>query len=93
MALAASRLTLLSDTGSCLYDKLARPIEALWKRSHSVRWIHHPTDLAPGDVCLLLSCGYLTSATQLALHRHNLVVHESALPKGKGVEPNDLADP
>jgi len=35
-------------------------------------------------VCLLLSCGRLLSAEQLALHRHNLVVHESALPQGQG---------
>lgn len=52
-----------------------------------MRWIHHPADLAPGDVCLLLSCGRLLSTEQLALHRHNLVVHESALPQGQGWSP------
>ncbi len=52
-----------------------------------MRWIHHPADLAPGDVCLLLSCGRLLSAEQLALHHHNLVVHESALPHGQGWSP------
>jgi methionyl-tRNA formyltransferase len=35
-------------------------------------------------VCLLLSSGRLLNADQLALHRHNLVVHESALPQGQG---------
>lgn len=43
--------------------------------------------VAAGDVCLLLSCGRLLSAEQLALHRHNLVVHESALPQGQGWSP------
>ena len=38
-------------------------------------------------MCLLLSCGRLLSAEQLALHRHNLVVHESALPQGQGWSP------
>lgn len=52
-----------------------------------MRWIHHPAELAPGDVCLLLSCGRLLSTEQLALHRHNLVVHESALPQGQGWSP------
>jgi len=52
-----------------------------------VRWIHNPAQLAPGHVCLLLSCGRLLSAEQLALHRHNLVVHESALPQGQGWSP------
>lgn len=38
-------------------------------------------------MCLLLSCGRLLSAEQLVLHRHNLVVHESALPQGQGWSP------
>ena len=49
-----------------------------------MRWIHNPAQLAPGDVCLLLSCSRLLSAEQLALHHHSLVVHESALPQGQG---------
>jgi len=52
-----------------------------------VRWIHDSAQLAPGDVCLLLNCGPLLSAEQLALHCHNLVVHESALPQGQGWSP------
>ena len=38
-------------------------------------------------MCLLLGCGRLLRAEQLALHRHNLVVHESALPQGQGWSP------
>jgi methionyl-tRNA formyltransferase len=38
---------------------------------------------AQDDVCLLLSYGRLLSAERLALHRHNLVMHESALPQGQ----------
>jgi UDP-2,4-diacetamido-2,4,6-trideoxy-beta-L-altropyranose hydrolase len=86
-ALASGRLTLLSDVGSWLNDYLPQLIEALWQRGHAVRWIHYPADLAPGDVCLLLSCGRLLSREQLALHRHNLVVHESTLPHGQGWSP------
>ena len=85
--MAPSRLTLLSDGSSWLNHYLPRLIKALWQRGHAVRWIHHPADLAPGDVCLLLSCGRLLSTEQLALHRHNLVVHESALPQGQGWSP------
>lgn len=62
-------------------------IAALWQRRHAVRWIHDPAQLDLGKVCLLLSCGRLLSAEQLALHRHNLVVHESALPQGQGWSP------
>jgi len=87
LALAPGRVTLLSDCGSWLNSALPELIAALWQRGHAVRWIHDPAQLAQGDVCLLLSCGRLLSAEQLALHRHNLVVHESALPQGQGWSP------
>jgi UDP-2,4-diacetamido-2,4,6-trideoxy-beta-L-altropyranose hydrolase len=87
LALAPSRITLLSDDGSWLNQHLPHLIAALWRRGHAVRWIHQPAKLAPGDVCLLLSCGRLLSTEQLSFHRHNLVVHESALPHGQGWSP------
>jgi len=87
LALPPGRITLLSDRGSWLNRYLPELIQALWQRGHAVRWFHHPAQLAAGDVCLLLSCGRLLSAEQLALHRHNLVVHESALPQGQGWSP------
>ena len=87
MALAPSCLTLLSDASSWLNDDLPGLIEAIWARGHAVRWVHHPAHLAAGDVCLLLSCGHLLSPKQLALHCHNLVEHESALPQGQGWGP------
>ena len=40
-----------------------------------------------GDVCFLLSYGRIVSEEWLDLHRHNLVVHASALPQGKGWSP------
>jgi methionyl-tRNA formyltransferase len=77
----------LSDGVSWLNAALPDLIAALWRGGHAVRWIHDPAQLAPGDVCLLLSCSRLLRAEQLALHRHNLVVHESALPQGQGWSP------
>ena len=81
------RIPLLSDRGSWLNRYLPELIQALWQRGHVVRWIHNFAQLAVGDVCLFLSCGRLISAEQLALHRHNLVVHASDLPKGQGWSP------
>ena len=87
LALATSRITLLSDPDSWLNAFLPSLICALWQRGHTVRWIHNPSSLSPGDVCLLLSCGRILSSQQLALHKHNLVVHASALPQGQGWSP------
>lgn len=87
LALSPARITLLSDRGSWLNPYLSDLIQAFWYRGHAVRWIHDPAELAAGDVCFMLSCGRLISPEQLALHRHNLVVHASDLPKGQGWSP------
>ena len=87
LALAPGRITILSDRGSWINAFLPGLIGSLWQRGHAVRWIHTPSALFQGDVCLMLSCGRLLSSEQLALHRHNLVVHASALPQGQGWSP------
>ena len=87
LALLPGHITLLSDPGTWLNRYLPELIDALWQRGHAVRWIHHPAQLVAGDVCFMLSCGRLISPEQLALHRHNLVVHASDLPKGQGWSP------
>ncbi len=86
-ALKPSRITLISDSGSWINPFLPKLIIALWQRGHAVRWIHKPSQLLPGDICLLLSCGQLLGSEHLRMHRHNLVVHESDLPHGKGWSP------
>jgi methionyl-tRNA formyltransferase len=43
--------------------------------------------LRPADVCFVLSFSALLPEAALALHRHNLVVHASALPQGRGWSP------
>ena len=53
----------------------------------SLHWVHDHQQLVPGDVCFLLSYGRIVSDEWLAIHRHNLVVHASALPQGKGWSP------
>lgn len=86
LALEPSRKTLLSDAGSWLNQHLLNLIAALW-RGPFFALDPSPAQLAQGDVCLLLSCGRLLTTEQLSLHRHNLVVHESALPHGQGWSP------
>ena len=54
---------------------------------HYVRWVHDPTALASGDLAFFLGCGQIVPRERLALHEHNLVVHESKLPQGRGWSP------
>ena len=86
-ALKSANITILSDRDSWVNKFMPELIECLWLRDHSVRWIHDPKQLVVGDVALLLSCGSLISGKDLDLNRHNLVVHASDLPRGKGWSP------
>ena len=54
---------------------------------HSIRWIHETTDLHTGDICLILGFEKILKTNHLAFHVHNIVVHASDLPKGRGMSP------
>jgi spore coat polysaccharide biosynthesis predicted glycosyltransferase SpsG len=84
---AALSIGILSDRTSWMHE----PIETLmlgWLRDgHRVLWVHDHVDLRPGDVCFYLSYGRPVPAEARARFRHNLVVHASALPQGRGWSP------
>jgi UDP-2,4-diacetamido-2,4,6-trideoxy-beta-L-altropyranose hydrolase len=86
-AIGESRFTLLSSKESWLNDHIPRLIKEIWRRGHALRWIHDKKDLVHGDVCLILGFAKVLTAEELGLHKHNLVVHESDLPRGQGWSP------
>ncbi len=85
--LAPSFVSILIDSSSWLIHYLLPLFRGLWQRGHVIRLVHHPRDLVTGDVCIILSCSHILSPQCLQLHRHNLVVHESNLPHGRGWSP------
>jgi UDP-2,4-diacetamido-2,4,6-trideoxy-beta-L-altropyranose hydrolase len=84
---APLKITLLSDNDSWLNDYLPELKAGFERGGHAVRWIHDPAHLAAGDVALFLSLSRLVAADFRSRHAHNLVVHESALPHGRGWSP------
>lgn len=56
-------------------------------KGHRIQWVNSPEKLCKGDFLFLLGCGQLIRPSVLALHRNNLVIHESDLPEGKGWSP------
>ena len=54
---------------------------------YRVNWVHNINELLDEDIVFYLSCGQLTPKEVLNRHKHNLVVHESGLPKGRGWSP------
>jgi methionyl-tRNA formyltransferase len=81
------RITIATDAQSWIHPWLDRLQGALESSGHGVTRVTRAEDLAQGDLCFLLGCGFLISPERLTLHRHNLVVHESALPEGRGWSP------
>jgi len=54
---------------------------------HEVKYVFNKKQIRQGDICFLLSCSLLVDEDSLQLNRHNIVVHASDLPKGKGFSP------
>ena len=52
-----------------------------------MQWTHEVNDLQGGDICFYLGCGQIVPCSVLSRFKHNLVVHESDLPQGKGWSP------
>jgi len=77
-------LAVISDHDSWINGYIPDMLVDWLHQGHAVLWAHHPLELAPGDFCFLLGCGQLVPLEKLAMFKHNLVVHESDLPKGKG---------
>ena len=59
----------------------------LLEMGHDVSVVTTAEDIVSGDVLLILSYWGLLKLDALSKHTHNLVVHESALPEGKGWSP------
>ena len=62
-------------------------IAQLVELGHKVAWKHEVKEIDSGDLAFFLSCGQIVPPEILKKHHHNLVVHESNLPKGKGWSP------
>ena len=84
---ACLSISILSDRSSWLNKYLSELVLDWLNVGHRVLWVHEKQDLRPGDFCFYLSCGQIVPASILSQYQHNLVVHESDLPKGKGWSP------
>ena len=77
----------MSDKSSWINTYIPKLI-SIWRNSrHDVKWIHNIDDVDQGDYLFFLGSSQIASANVLARNRHNLVVHESALPMGRGWSP------
>lgn len=81
------KITIISDQDSWINDYIPTLIHKLKDMGNRVDWVHKTTDIKEGDFCFMLSFSQIVSTRILKKNRHNLVVHESHLPRGRGWSP------
>ena len=80
-------ITILSDKETWINEYIPKLISELVLLGHTVVWRHNVSQIKNGDIVFYMGCGQIVPANVLSRNKHNLVVHESALPHGKGWSP------
>lgn len=80
-------IAVCSDASSWINTSIPKLILDWLFAGHSVAWSHDADELHGGDFCFYLSYGKIVDVDKRSRYRHNLVVHESNLPKGRGWSP------
>jgi UDP-2,4-diacetamido-2,4,6-trideoxy-beta-L-altropyranose hydrolase len=81
------QISVVSDKASWLNEYIPCLLAEWEKVGHEVQWVHDVKEINMGDCVFFLGCGQIATGDVLARNTHNLVVHESALPRGKGWSP------
>jgi len=81
------RVTLFTDSGSWIAPWVRLLTEEITASGDDARIVENYAAAPEGDVAFFLGCTRLAPADLLSRHRRNLVVHESALPEGRGFAP------
>lgn len=81
-------ITILVDTATSWIQPYARQVaDELRSLGHTVHFVGNQADIVDGDCAFFLGCEKLVSAEKMKKNTHNIVIHESALPQGKGWSP------
>ena len=82
-----ARLAIVSDRRNWINAFIPAWLPRLKPQADDIVWLHDPDDMTSGDIAFFLGCERIVPPEALAMHKHNLVVHASDLPKGKGWSP------
>jgi len=77
-------IQILIDKNSWIVPFGKRLARILMERKHQTKIIYSVNNIKKGDILLILGWRSILLQKILVKNRHNLVVHESALPRGKG---------
>jgi len=79
------KITIISNQHSWLNDYIEDFIDEM--KGFRIQWIHNTEYMKSGDIAFFLGFEEIVGRDILDKHKNNLVVHESDLPKGKGMSP------
>ncbi len=78
---------IIDNKSSWIWNYFDQIESKLKQYASQVTIYRNSTEIMEGDILFILSCDRILSSEYLAKHRHNIVIHESDLPKGKGWAP------
>ncbi len=81
-------ITILTDSADSWFVPYGNTLsDRLTELGHDAVYVHDKKDIREGDICFLLSCNRIVQPKYLERNKHNIVVHASDLPAGKGFAP------
>ncbi len=80
-------ISILTDRSSWMNQYDQDLVAKMKMAGHQVNMVSNCDALVKGDIAFLLSCFEIVRAEHLNRNTHNIVVHASALPDGKGWSP------
>jgi methionyl-tRNA formyltransferase len=81
-------ITIFTDNEKSWFVPYGRRLkDKFTEAGHEVGYVFDKKLIPSGDLCFLLSCSRLIEQEFLERNRHNIVVHASDLPRGKGFSP------
>lgn len=82
------KITVLTDNRKSWFTTYGHQlVEALHDLGHESTYVHDKRDIKKGQICFLLSCVNIVGSKYLERNTHNIVIHASDLPCGKGFSP------
>ncbi len=80
-------ISIVSDKDSWINNYIDNFINHIIPKNHQTEWVNNINNVKNGDICFLIGCSQLMTRDIMAMNKINLVIHESAVPSGKGWSP------
>jgi len=80
-------ITIATDMDSWLWPEIEKFGNTLTSKGHNIQVVFVADEIPKGDLAFFLSLQEIVSRDVLQRNKNNLVVHQSELPKGKGMSP------